>query len=68
MSIVQLSGGSYSHSRVEAQEAYCIFSGNGPCSTSPDWATMTPGTYRFTATANAPGKPSVTVSITFTKP
>jgi hypothetical protein len=67
-SLVQLSGGSYSFSVNEGQAAYCVFGGNGPCSTAPAWASMTPGTYRLTATANAPGKPSVTVSVTFTKP
>jgi hypothetical protein len=67
-SIVQLTGGTYSFSAVEAQAAYCVFSGNGPCSTNPAFATMTPGTYQLTATASAPSKPSVSVSVTFTIP
>jgi hypothetical protein len=66
-SLVQLSGGSYSFGVTESQGAYCVFGGNGPCNTAPAWGSMTPGTYRLTATANAPGKPSVTVSVTFTK-
>ena len=66
-SLVQLSGGSYSFGVTEGQAAYCVFGGNGPCNTAPAWSSMTPGTYQLTATANAPGKPSVTVSVTFTK-
>ncbi len=67
-SVVQLSGGTYSYNRTEAIAAYCVYGGDSPCSTSPNWATMAPGTYSVTATANAPGKPSVTVSVVFTKP
>lgn len=65
-SIVQLTGGTFTHSRTEGAPAYCAFSGDGPCNTAPNWAAMTPGTYRMTVTATAPGKPSVTVTVEFT--
>ncbi len=68
-SIQQIAGnGSYSHSRVERQAAYCAYGGDGPCATIPDWDTLGSGTYQLTATANAAGKPSVSRSITFSKP
>jgi len=65
---VQLSGGSYNYSKVDSQAAYCVFGGNGPCSTSPAFSSMTPGTYQLTATVSAPSQPSVSVSATFTIP
>jgi len=61
-------GGGYSTSATESQPAYCFYGGDGPCDTSPDWASLPSGTYTLTATANAPGKPSESVSVTFTKP
>jgi hypothetical protein len=66
-SLVQLSGGAYSFGSTDNSAQYCVFGGDGPCSTAPAWGSMTSGTYQLTATANAPGKPSVTVSVTFTK-
>jgi hypothetical protein len=67
-SLVQLTGGTFTYSRTEATPAYCTFSGDAPCSTAPAFGSMTPGTYRLTATANAPGKPSESVSVVFTIP
>ncbi|MFL5801694.1 MAG: hypothetical protein ACJ8CR_08115, partial [Roseiflexaceae bacterium] len=67
-SLVQLSGGVYSYSYTDNTLAYCAFSGNGPCAPAPAFGSMTPGTYSLTATANAPGKPSVSDSVTFTIP
>jgi hypothetical protein len=67
-SLVQLSGGAYSFSSSDNGAQYCAFGGNGPCGTAPAWGSMASGTYRLTATANASGKPSVTASVTFTKP
>jgi hypothetical protein len=67
-SIVQLSGGAYTYSHTENTAAYCAFGGGSPCATSPAFGSMTPGTYRLTATAHAPGKPNVSVSVTFTIP
>src|SRR5262249_3502198 len=67
-SIVQLSGGGYSYSSTDNTVAYCAFGGGSPCNTWPAFGSMTPGTYRLTATANASGKPSVSDSVTFTIP
>jgi hypothetical protein len=61
-------GGGYSKSATESQSAYCFYGGDGPCNTSPDWASLPSGTYTLTATASGPGKPSESVSVTFTKP
>jgi len=67
--IVLISGsGNYQHNRSDTAAPYCAYGGSGGCSTIPYWISMDPGTYRLTATANASGKPSVTVSVTFTKP
>jgi hypothetical protein len=67
-SIVQLSGGTYTYSHTENTPAYCAFGGDSPCTTSPAFGSMTPGTYRLTATAHAPGKPNASDSVTFTIP
>jgi hypothetical protein len=67
-SIVQLSGGGYTYSNLEMIPSYCAFGGDGLCAVSPAFASMTPGVYRLTATASALGKPSVSVSVTFTIP
>jgi hypothetical protein len=66
--IILLSGsGNYGHNRSDTVAPYCGYGGNELCSTIPNWDSMEPGTYRLTATVNAAGKPSVTVSVTFTK-
>jgi hypothetical protein len=68
-SIDLISGsGSYSHTRTDTTASYCAYGGSGACPTIPNWNSMGSGMYRLTATANAPGKPSVSVSVTFTKP
>jgi hypothetical protein len=57
--------------RTENQAAYCLFGGNGPCSTMPpgQWNNLAPGTYTLYAEGRSnSGKPSVTVSVTFTRP
>jgi len=67
--IVLISGsGNYQHNRSDTDAPYCAYGGSSGCPTIPYWASMDPGTYRLTATANAAGKPSVTASVTFTKP
>jgi hypothetical protein len=67
--IALISGsGNYGHNRSDTAVPYCAYGGSGGCPTIPNWASMDPGTYRLSATANASGKPSVTVSVTFTKP
>jgi hypothetical protein len=60
--------GNYQHNRSDIDAPYCGYGGSDGCSTTPNWDSMDPGTYRLTATANASGKPSVTISVTFTKP
>ena len=68
-SITLISGsGNYKHNRSDTAAPYCAYGGSEACPTIPNWDNMEPGSYRLTATANAPGKPSVTVSVTFTKP
>ena len=68
-SITPMSGsGNYGHNRSDTAAPYCAYGGSGACPTIPNWASMDPGTYRLTATAHASGKPSVTVSVSFTKP
>lgn len=57
-------------SATENQAAYCLFGGNGPCNTWPggQWNSLAPGSYTITATAHSSqGKPSVSVSISFTR-
>jgi hypothetical protein len=67
--IILISGsGNYGHNRSDTAAPYCAYGGSEACPTIPNWASMDPGTYRLTVTANASGKPSVTVSVTFTKP
>jgi hypothetical protein len=67
--IVLLSGsGNYGHNRSDTAAPYCAYGSSGVCPTIPNWASMDPGTYQLTATGNASGKPSVTISVTFTKP
>ncbi len=67
--IVLISGsGNYQHNHHDMAAPYCAYGGSGTCPTIPFWAIMDPGTYQLTATANASGKPSMTVSVIFTKP
>ena len=67
--IILISGsGNYSHNRSDTDAPYCAYGANSVCPTIPNWDSMAPGTYQLTATAHAAGKPSVMVSVTFTKP
>jgi hypothetical protein len=67
--IILISGsGNYGHNRSDTAAPYCGYGGSEVCSTMPNWDSMDPGTYQLSATANASGKPSVTVSVAFTKP
>ncbi len=68
--LMQVSGGSYVTTRTDNTAGYCLFGGNGPCNdaNTADWNAMGPGTYEFSATAFSATKPSVTVTVTFTKP
>jgi len=59
--------GTYGHNRNDTAAPYCNYGGSEACPTIPNWDSMEPGTYRLSATGNAPDKPSVTVSVTFTK-
>jgi len=67
--ITLISGsGNYGHNRNDTVAPYCAYGGSEACPTTPNWDSMDSGTYRLSVTAHAAGKPSVTVSVTFTKP